>query len=143
MPKDLTATASATVNAPSQKVWDALVTPAIIKKYMFGSTVTSDFRKGSPITFKGEWQGKAYEDKGVILDAQPKRLLAYTHYSPLTGLPDKPENYHTVRIELAPKGDQTSVTLTQDNNANEQERAHSQKNWEMMLESLKTILETA
>ena len=143
MPKDLTAKASATVSAPAEKVWDALVTPATIKKYYFGSTVTSDFKKGSPISFKGEWQGKAYEDKGVILDVQPKRLLAYTHYSPLTGLPDKPENYHTIRVELAPKGKQTAITLTQDNNANEKEREHSQKNWEMMLASLKKVLESS
>lgn len=143
MPKDLTATASATVNAPAGKVWDALVTPATIKKYYFGSTVTSDWKKGSPITFKGEWQGRAYEDKGVIVDVQPKRLLAYTHYSPLTGLPDKPENYHTIRVELAPKGKQTAITLTQDNNANEKEREHSQKNWEMMLASLKKVVESS
>jgi uncharacterized protein YndB with AHSA1/START domain len=142
MPKNLIAKATATVRAPVETVWKALVTPETIKKYMFGTTVSSDWKQGSPITFKGEWEGRAYEDKGVILDVQPQRVLSYSHFSPLSGVPDLPENYHTVRVELAPNGDGTVVSLTQDNNANEKERAHSQKNWEMMLASLKKVLET-
>ena len=65
----------------------------------------------------------------------------YSHFSPLSGLPDKPENYHTVTIVLARHGHQTDVTLTQDNNATDAERAESEKNWAMMLEALKKFLE--
>jgi uncharacterized protein YndB with AHSA1/START domain len=77
----------------------------------------------------------------VIKRLEPNRLLQYTHFSPLSGLPDKPENYHTVTITLTPAGNGTRVSLSQDNNANEQEREHSQTNWEMMLGSLKKFLE--
>jgi uncharacterized protein YndB with AHSA1/START domain len=142
MDKKLVAKASTTIQAPAAKVWEALVTPSIIKKYMFGTNVVSDFKKGSPITWKGEWEGKKYEDKGVILDLQPNRKLAYSHYSPLSGQPEKPENFHTVTIDLTDKGKQTLVALSQDNNANEKERDHSQKNWEMMLSGLKKVLES-
>jgi uncharacterized protein YndB with AHSA1/START domain len=142
MDKKLIAKASTTIQAPVARVWDALVNPATIKKYMFGTTVASDWKKGSPITFKGEWEGRKYEDKGVILDLQPKRKLAYSHFSPLSGLPEKPENFHNVTIELTEKGQQTLVALSQDNNANEKERDHSQKNWEMMLSGLKKLLES-
>ena len=142
MDKKLVAKASTTIQAPAAKVWEALITPSIIKKYMFGTTVASDFKKGSPITWKGEWEGKKYEDKGVILDLQPQRKLAYSHYSPLSGQPEKPENFHNVTIELTDKGKQTLVALSQDNNANEKERDHSQKNWEMMLSGLKKVLES-
>jgi uncharacterized protein YndB with AHSA1/START domain len=141
MDKKLVAKASSTIQASAAKVWEALVTPSIIKQYMFGTTVASDFKKGSPITWKGEWQGKKYEDKGVILDVQPQRKLAYSHFSPLSGLPEKPENYHNVTIELVDRGKQTLVSLSQDNNANEKEREHSQKNWETMLSGLKKLLE--
>ena len=143
MDRKLIAKASTTIQAPVSKVWDALVDPAMIKQYMFGTTVASDFKKGSPITWKGEWQGKKYEDKGVILDLQPQRKLAYSHFSPLSGLPEKPENFHNVTIELADKGKQTLVSLSQDNNADEKERDHSQKNWEMMLSGLKKLLESS
>jgi uncharacterized protein YndB with AHSA1/START domain len=122
-------------------VWDALTDPEVIKKYMFGSTVTSDWKKGSPITFAGEWQGRRYEDKGVILRVEAPRVLEYSHYSPLSGQPDRPENYHTVTIELSTSDHGTLVSLSQDNNATEQARDHSEKNWGAMLASLKQILE--
>ncbi len=142
MDKKLVAKASTTIQAPVAKVWAALVTPAVIKQYMFGTNVASDFKKGSPIVWKGEWEGKKYEDKGVILDMQREKKLAYSHYSPLSGVPEKPENFHNITIELVDKGPQTLISLSQDNNANEKEREHSQKNWEMMLSGLKKLLES-
>jgi hypothetical protein len=59
----------------------------------------------------------------------------------MSGLPDKPENYHTVSIELSAEGNQTRVSLSQDQNLTEQAQQHSEKNWNMMLESLKNLLE--
>ncbi len=108
---------------------------------MFGTNVVSDWQEGSPIVWKGEWQGKSYEDKGVILQLKPGRILQYSHFSPLSGLQDIPSNYHTVTIELLADGGQTQVSLDQDNNSTEDERVHSEKNWEMMLSSLKTFIE--
>jgi len=142
MTNGLVANASATINAPAAKVWNALVNPEQIKKYMFGTDVISDWKEGSSISWKGEWKGKAYEDKGVIQRFTPRRLLQYTHFSPLTGLPDKPENYHTVTIELAGDGERTKVTLAQDGNATDEAREHSEKNWSMMLDGLKKLLES-
>ena len=142
MPKNLVAQASTTVNVPAQMVWDALVNPDAIKRYMFGTNVTSSFKKGSKITFKGEWKGKPYEDKGMILQSDERKKLQYTHFSPMTGKPDVPENYHTVTIELSPAGKGTRVSLSQDNNETEEERSHSQENWEMMLAELKKYVES-
>ena len=139
---DHVAKASATIDAPAAKVWDALVDPAAIHEYMFGTNVASDWKEGGAITWKGEWQGKAYEDKGVIKRVDPRRTLQYTHFSPLAGLPDKPENYHTITIELAENGAGTNVALSQDNNPTEEEREHSESNWRMMLEGLKKFVET-
>jgi uncharacterized protein YndB with AHSA1/START domain len=141
MNKGLIANVSTTINAPSAKLWQALVTPAAIKEYMFGTTVTSDWVVGSPIVWKGEWQGRAYEDKGIILQVVPERVLEYSHFSPLAGVPDVPENYHIVTVELSPDGERTRVTLSQDNNPTEQARQHSEENWGMMLAALKQFLE--
>ncbi|HEX7336794.1 MAG TPA: SRPBCC domain-containing protein [Gemmatimonadales bacterium] len=138
---NLIARASITIAATPDKVWQALVTPAAIKQYMFGTTVTSDWKEGSPITWKGEWQGKAYEDKGVIRQVQPGRALQYTHFSPMAGLPDQPENSHTVSVQLSPEDNGTRVSLTQDNNPTEEEREHSEKNWCTMLDGLKEYIE--
>ncbi len=129
------------MNAPIQEVWDALVNSNTIKQYMFGTTVISDWKEGSPIVWKGEWQGKKYEDKGTILKLKPKHMISYSHFSPLSGLPDVPENYHTVTIELSLEEKITLVTLTQDNNPDEEARQHSEQNWKMMLTSLKKTVE--
>lgn len=141
MNKNLIASASITINAPVERVWGALVNPEAIKQFMFGTHVATDWRVGNPITWKGEWQGKSYEDKGVILRFEPPRVLQYSHFSPLSGLPDKPENYHTVTIELSGEGNQTRVSLSQDNNATEEARMHSEKMWGMMLAALKQFLD--
>ena len=138
---NLIARSSIAIAASPEKIWSALVTPAAIKQYMFDTTVTSDWREGSPITWSGEWQGRKYEDRGKILRFKPGRALQYTHFSPLAGLPDRPENYHTVSIQLSPEGSGTRVELTQDNNPTEEARAHSEKNWEMMLQGLKKFVE--
>jgi len=141
VPKSLIAKASTSIDAPAAKVWDALVNPQMIKQYIFGATVVSDWREGSPITWKGEWKGKPYEDKGRIRKIEPRQLLQYSHYSPLSGLPDTPDNHHIVTIELSEQGAQTRISLSQDNNANDEAREHSEKNWKMMLEGLKKLLE--
>jgi uncharacterized protein YndB with AHSA1/START domain len=141
MDKNHLAKAAISINASTKKVWAALVAPKAIKQYMFGTNVISDWKEGGPIVWKGEWQGKSYEDKGKILQLKPGRALQYSHFSPLSGLPDKPENHHTVTIALTRHGNQTDVTLTQDNNATEAESAESEKNWGMMPAGLKKFLE--
>jgi uncharacterized protein YndB with AHSA1/START domain len=141
MNKQFVAKASTTINAPASKVWDALTNPQMIKQYMFGTDVISDWKVGSTIVYRGEWQGKPFEDKGKILEMEREKALVSTHWSPLSGVPDTPENYHTVSYHLKEMDGRTEVTLTQDNNANEEEKAHSEQNWKHMLEGLKKLLE--
>ena len=143
MAKNLVARSTMNVNASAERVWDALVTPSKIAKYMFGAQVESNWEVGSPIIWRGEWEGRAYEDRGVIKRIAPGRVLEYTHYSPLSGQPDLPESYHTVTIELARSGAGTTrVTLYLDNNPSEEARAHSVKNWDAMLSGLKKLVES-
>ena len=141
MNKGLIAKASISINTPVDIVWDALTNPELIRQYMFGTNVISDWKEGSPIIWKGEWEGNKYEDKGVILKLEPGLLIQYSHFSTLSGQQDLPENYHTVTIELSGKGKQTFVSLLQDNNATEEAREHSEKNWKIMLDGLKKLLE--
>jgi len=139
--KNLIAKAETTIDASVAKVWKALIDPKLIKEYMFGTTVISDWKEGSKIEWKGEMNGKKYEDKGKILELVPEKKLKYSHFSPLSGQPDKPENYHIITITLQAEKNKTGVTLIQDNNGSEKEQKESEKNWNAMLESLKKILE--
>jgi uncharacterized protein YndB with AHSA1/START domain len=135
------AVASTVIASRPGEVWDALVDPAAIKAYMFGTTVESDWTEGASIVWKGEWQGSAYEDKGILLRLEPGRLLQYSHFSPLSGLPDEPENHHIVTVVLSQDPHGTLVTLTQDGNLTEEAREHAEGNWRTMLEALKLHIE--
>ena len=97
----LIARASVTIAAPAADVWEALVTAAAIKTYMFGAMVTSDWVMGSPIVWIGERQGRAYEDKGIILQIVRERVLEFSYFSPLAGVADLPEDYHIVTVHLS------------------------------------------
>ncbi len=135
------AKASIRINAPASRVWDALTRPELIKQYLFGTQVNTDWQVGSPITYQGVWQGKPYEDKGQVLEIEPEKRIVSTFWSSLSGLEDRPENYKTVRYELSGEDSGTILTVTQDNNASEEEATHSEQNWKMVLEGIKKLLE--
>ena len=141
MNKTYIARSSITINAPASKVWEALTQPDLIKQYLFGTEVTTDWQVGSPVTYKGIWEGKPYEDKGKILQIEKGKLLVSTFWSALSGKPDVPENYQTIRYELSTDGDGTILTLTQDNNASQEEANHSGENWKMVLDGMKKLVE--
>ena len=136
------ATAETEIRASAEQVWAALTDPQQIEKYMFGSRVVTDWEPGSPIVWKGEYDGKRYEDKGEILEIEPGRRLKMTHFSPLSGEDDVPANYHTLVYELEEHGDKTRVSLSQDNNPSEEAAEHSRGNWQKMLTGLKEVVES-
>ncbi len=135
------ATAAVDIAATPQRVWTALTDADEVERYMFGTRVETDWKPGSPIVWKGEYEGRRYEDKGEVIEAQPGRRLVVTHFSPLSGQPDEPENYHTVSYELRGSGNGTHVELSQDNNGSAEEAEHSAANWQMMLNGLKQHIE--
>src|SRR5881296_1384154 len=86
---EITAEATVEIDAPRGEVWRSLTDPTRISEYYLGAQVETDWQVGSPITFKGEWNGKSYEDKGVILVFEPERTLAYSHWSPRAASPTR------------------------------------------------------
>jgi uncharacterized protein YndB with AHSA1/START domain len=138
---NLIATAKVDIEATPKQVWSALTTPALIKKYFMGADVETDWKPGSPITWKGEYQGKPYEDKGELVEVVPEARLQHTHFSPMSGQPDEPENYHTLTYTLEQHGTHTKVVLTQDNNASKAEAERSSSTWSAMLDGLKKTVE--
>ena len=136
------ATAETDISASPARVWEVLTDRDQLKEIWFGADVKTDWQEGSPVTWSGEWEGKAYEDKGEILEADPGRLLKVTHWSPLTGQPDAPENYHTLTYELDDHGTSTHLKLTQDNNSSQEEAEHSKGMWDMLVTKVKEAAES-
>ena len=141
MSANLIAKASTSISAPASRVWEALTNPEIIKQYLFGTQAVSDWKEGSSLEFKGEWEGKKYLDKGIILKSEPEKLFQYTYLSSFSNLPDLPENYANVTYELHEDDGETMLIVKQENVANEEARKHSEKNWEYVLKTLKDLLE--
>ena len=143
----ITASASVVVDAPRQRVWEALTDPELVSQYFMGAEVATDWQVGHPITFTGTWKDKPFEDKGEILTFEPQDEMSYSHWSPLSGVADVPENYHVVRVCLDDADDGTRVTLEQSNlsgeitDADRQSRADYEKNWQGTLDGLKKVAE--
>ena len=136
--------AKVTVDATPQQAWQALTDPGEIRKWMVGTEVSTDWQVGSPITWRGEMNGKPYEDKGEVLEFDEPRRLSTTHYSPLMGQEDRPENYHTVTYTLTPTRDgRTTLALEQDGNESQEQAAQFSQSWQGMLESLKATVESS
>src|ERR1041385_2758502 len=118
-----------TIAAPRSTVWEALTKPELVKKYFFGTTVESTYKKGSPIRFMGEWEGKKYEDKGKILEIEKDKLLKYSYFSSWAGKPDVPENYHNVTYTLTDIPGGTEYVVEQEGLETEEAAEHTEKNW--------------
>ena len=105
------AEASIHVNATPGRVWEALTTPTLIKKYLMNTDVTSDWKEGATISYSGVYQGKEYHDKGIIKKMEPEKVFQSTYWSSMSGKKDKPENYNLVTYRITQDGDQTVVKI--------------------------------
>ena len=138
---DYIARAERDIAAPPETVWGILTAPGPHPEIMFGATIESTWSVGDRITWSGEWEGKPYEDHGVIVDIEPGRLLRVTHFSPLTGQEDVPGNYHQLEYTLTPYKSGTHVELSQSNNPTAEAAEHSAANWRTMLDGLASVAE--
>lgn len=135
------ARATISMQASRAKVWEALVNPAIIKQYMFGTEAVSDWKKGSSVVYRGEWEGKPYEDKGVILEIEPEKRMVMDYSSSFSGDLKDARNHRLITYELEVEDDQTVLTVVQDNNPSQKAAEDSTKNWQYILQTMKQLLE--
>lgn len=128
------------IKAPIEKVWDALTNPSIVRQYFFGSNLETDWKVGSTIYFTGEYEGKAYQDKGIVQEFTPNQKLSFSYLSDWSGLPDKPENYLLITYELKQLNDEVELKITQ-TNYDEEKAKHSEENWGKVIDGLKKLVE--
>lgn len=103
------------INAPIDKVWDTLTNPEQTKKYMFGCETVSDWKPGSPLLWKGNYEGKEMVFvKGNIIAIQPPTMLTYTVIDPNADMPDIPDNYLNVMYQLREENGVTTLQVSQD-----------------------------
>lgn len=140
MKKELVVKQTINLQASPSDVWKVLTDPADIKKYFFGTETESDWRVGSPVVFRGEWEGKEYIDKGTILESEPGKKLVYDYWSSFSGIDDIPENYSKITYLLTPQADGTLLEITQEGFVSEENRDHSDTSWKSVLENIREVL---
>src|ERR1700712_4898915 len=125
------------LNARPAEVWDALTNPEKTKKYFFHCRVLSDWKPGSPITFKGRiFLIKKIEMQGQILAVDRGRLLKYS----LNNESDGKQSSSVVTDTLVEEDGQTLLTISDDvgDGPGAQERYdRSVKGWDNVLNGLK------
>ncbi|TMI62899.1 MAG: SRPBCC domain-containing protein [Bacteroidetes bacterium] len=141
MKNNITGRVELEINAPVEKVWEALTKPEIIKQYFFGTNTFTDWKMGSPIIFRGEWEGKTYEDKGTILEVDKYKMIKYDYWSSMSGIEDKPENYVIITYHLTQVDSKTKLVITQENIPDEKMKEHSEENWKKIMTDMKRLVE--
>ncbi len=149
MSKELFIKNSITINAGISNIWDVLTNPAQTKKYLHGCEAISDWKVGSPLLWKGVYEGKEMVFvKGNIADIIPDHYLAYTVIAPNSTIEDIPENYLTVTYSLSESNGQRILTVTQGNYATvaEGEKRYKEtynngEGWNPILVQIKKIAE--
>ena len=115
MHQPLNVTSAITIQASPDSVWDALTNPEQTKKYMFGCEALSDWKPGSPLIWKGTFNGvEMIAVKGNIISIDPGRSLVYTAIDPNNpAIPDLPENYLTITCNFTEKDGHTVLEVSQ------------------------------
>lgn len=138
------------INATKAKVWDLLVNPAQTPKYMFGCETVSDWKVGSQLLWRMDYEGKDFVAvKGEIVNIKPEEYLAYTVIDPNNpAIPDLPENYLTVTYALKEDEGGTTFTVTQgdyskvaDGDKRYQESYNNGEGWNPIIVQIKALAE--
>jgi uncharacterized protein YndB with AHSA1/START domain len=98
-------------------VWRALTDPDLMKQWIAEQEmrvgIITDWKVGSPIIVKGHHNNVDFENKSTALHFEPNSILRYSHFSSLSRLPDKAENYTIIEFRLArTEENSTSLNVT-------------------------------
>lgn len=148
--KALYVKSSVTINGTAAQVWDALTNPEQTKKYMFGCETVSDWKVGSALLWKMEYEGKELiAVKGNIVEIKPNEILSYTTIDPESEVEDIPENYLTVRYQLNREKDhillvvsQGDYSLVADGKQRYEEAYNDGEGWNPILIEIKKLVES-
>lgn len=130
-----------TINAPAQKVWDALTQPAAVKEWQYGSDLLTDWIPGNDIRFSTEWEGKVFEQWGKVLEIIPNSLIRYSLFAPRPGLEDVPENCFIMSYSLSENDGSTNLEIIQEDNRPGAKQEAPQGEDNPILASLRSFVE--
>lgn len=126
--------------AAAAPAWTAITNPDFTKDYFYGTRVTSDWKKGSPVVHLSPEGAPMLEGKILEIDP-PKRLVATFIAS--HNEEHKKDRPSRVTWEIQLRGEVCKLTVTHDDFDGETATYKSTgPGWNPVLSGLKTLLET-
>ncbi len=130
------------LNAPAEKVWNALTQPELVKQWQYGSDLLTTWKTGSEIRFRNEWEGQVFEQWGTVLEVVPNQKIKYSLFFPRPGLEDKPENYFIMNYVLTEENQKTKLEIIQEDNRPGAVQEEPQGEENPILQGLKALIES-
>lgn len=132
------------IQAAPHVVWDYLTKAELVSAWMGDEgmhvEVITDWVVGHPVIIKGFHHGP-FENKGVVMQCEPGKLLQYNHLSSVSRLPERAENYTVMTFRLDGNERQTSLSVTAENFPTESIYQHLNFYWAGTLFILKRMIE--
>jgi hypothetical protein len=130
------------LNAPIEKVWNALTKPELVKQWQYGSDLLTDWKIGNEIRFRNEWEGQVFEQWGTVLDVIPNQKIKYSLFFPRPELEDKPENYFIMSYVLSEENQKIKLEIIQEDNRPGAVQEAPQGDENPILQGLKALIES-
>ncbi|MSQ15130.1 MAG: ArsR family transcriptional regulator [Dehalococcoidia bacterium] len=130
------------INAPQQRVWEAITRPEFTARYYYGSVLKTDLTVGSSFTYYMS-DGSTPIVEGQVLACEPLRRLVHTYRSLWGPLASDAPTRVTWELEAA-QGGVTRLTVTHEDFDGETAtfKGLATGGWNWILSNLKTLLET-
>ncbi len=130
------------INADKSKVWEALTNPELIKQYLLGADVKSDWKPGSKISYIGNFNGIDFRDEGEINILDFEKQFQYSYWSANHGTVNIPKNHVIISYTITATNGGTKLELTQSNYKSKEVAEGMNYIWDLILGSLKKLVET-
>ena len=128
------------IEAPPEKVWEALTNSEYTTRFWYGSAISSEWTSGSDYKITTA-DGSRVFIHGKVLEADRPRRLVQTYNT--TWPPFDTEKETTMTWELEPRDGGTQLTLTHEGFQDDSKLYETlAQGWTDILNGLKAILET-
>jgi uncharacterized protein YndB with AHSA1/START domain len=126
------------IHTTPEKLWDALTNGEVTKRYFFGETMVSDWKKGSSWHSVGASGSRDVE--GTVIEAVAPRRLVVTWQ--VLYDPELKDEHSRVTYEIEPRGQLCKLTIVHELEHAPKTAKHVANGWGIVLAGLKTLLET-
>jgi uncharacterized protein YndB with AHSA1/START domain len=129
------------INAPQERVWEAITTPEFTSRYYYGCALRTDLAVGSPFAY--EMPNGSPIVEGEVVACEPPRRLVHTYRSLWPPLDKDAPTRVTWELEAMPGG-LTRVTVVHEEFQGQTAtyKGLESGGWTWILSNLKTLLET-